>query len=60
MTPFSPLTWNFPVELALDVIGREFGEHGLMPDSIEIMRYVQRDGPDLMFDIEGLHPLLRE
>ena len=48
------------VELALDVIGREFGERGGMPDCIKGMRYVQRDGPDLTSDIEGLHSLLGE
>ena len=46
------------VELALDAIGREFGEKGRMSDCTK--RYVQRDSPDLTSDIEGLHPLLRE
>ena len=40
------------VELAWDVIGREFGEQGT--------RCVERDGPDLMTDIEGLYPLVVE
>ena len=48
------------VELALDAIRREFGEQCRMPDCIKCMIYVQRDSPDLMSDIEGLHPLLGE
>ena len=48
------------VEFTLDSIGREFGEQGRMPDCIKSTRYVWRDGPDLMSDIEGLHPLLGE
>ena len=48
------------VELALAVRGREFGELLMMPDCIESSRCVERDGPDLMSDIEGLHPLLEE
>ena len=47
------------VELALDAMGRQFGEQGRMPDCNKSMRYVQRDDPDLMTDIEGLHSLLR-
>ena len=31
-----------------------------MPDCIKSIRYVQRDCPYLMSDIEGLHPLLGE
>ena len=42
------------VELALDAIGREFGEQGGMPKCIESSRYVQRDGPNLVSDIEGV------
>ena len=48
------------VELAFDAIGREFGEWGRMPDCIKSTRYVQRDGPDLMSDNEGLHHVLGE
>ena len=48
------------VELSLDAIGREFGEHGGTSDCIECLRNVKRDGPDLMFKIEGLHQLLGE
>ena len=44
---------NPRVELAL-------GYKGRMPDCIESSRYVQRLGPDLMFDIVGLHRLLGE
>ena len=46
---------NSRVELALDSIVRLFGEQGRMPDCIKSSRYVQRDGPDLMSDIEGFH-----
>ena len=48
------------VELALDAIGSEFGEHGRMPDCMQNTRYVWRDGPDLMSRIEGLHPFFGE
>ena len=48
------------VELALDSIGRHFGEQGGILDCIKSMRYVQREGCDLMSDIEGLHPLIGE
>ena len=51
---------NPRVELAFDSIGRQFGEQDGMPDCIISLRYVQRGGPDLMFDIEDLHPLLVE
>ena len=47
---------NPRVELTLDSIG----EKGRLPDCIESSRYVQRDGLDLMPDIEGLHSLLGE
>ena len=46
---------NPRVELALDSIGRQFGEQGRMPGCIKSSIYVQRDSPDLMSDIEGLH-----
>ena len=46
------------VELALYAIGREFGEQGGMADCIKTLRYVQRDGPDLMSNIEGFDALL--
>ena len=46
---------NPRVELALDSIGRQFGEQGRIPDDIKSSRYVQRDGPDLMSDIDGFH-----
>ena len=48
------------VELALDSIGRESGEQGGIPDCFKSMRYVQRNSPDLMSDIEGIHPLMGE
>ena len=46
--------------MALDTIGREFGEQGRVPDRIESMRYVEGDGSDFMSEIEDLHPLLGE
>ena len=46
------------MEIALDTIGREFGEQGRVPDCIESMRYVEGDGSDFMSAIEDLHPLL--
>ena len=49
---------NPRVQMALDSIDRQFGEQGGMPRCIKSLRYVQRDGPDLMSDIEDLHPLL--
>ena len=48
------------VVLTLDGIGRELGEKGRMPDCIKSTRYVQRNGPVLMSEIEGLHPLVVE
>ena len=45
---------NPTMELALDSIGRQFGEESRMPDCIKSSRYFQRDGPDLMSDIEHL------
>ena len=51
---------NLRVELALDSIGRQFEDKDRMPDCIESSRYVQRNDPDLMFDMKGLHPLLGE
>ena len=44
--------------MALDTIGREFGEQGRVPDHIEGTRYVSGDGSDFMSGIEDLHPLL--
>ena len=46
--------------LKLDAIGRKFGEQGEMLDCIASSRYAERDGPDLISDIEGLYPLLGE
>ena len=48
------------VELTFDAMGREFEEQVRMPDCIENMRYVQKDGPDVISNIESLHPLLCE
>ena len=47
------------MDLALDAIGRDFGEQGRVSDSTNA-RDIQRDGPDLMSDIECLHLLLGE
>ena len=48
------------VELALDSVGRQLESKAECQDCIKSLRYVQRDSPDLMSDIEGLHPLLGE
>ena len=44
----------------MDTIGREFGEHGRVPDRVKSTRYVSGYGSDLMSGIEDLHPLLGE
>ena len=44
--------------MALDTIGREFGEQGRVPDRVKSMRYVEGYGSDFMSGIEDLHPLL--
>ena len=46
--------------MALDTIGREFGEQGWVPDHVKSTRYVKGDGSDFMSGIEDLHPLLGE
>ena len=46
--------------MALDNIGREFIEHGRVPDCVKSMRYVSGYGSDFMSGIEYLHPLLGE
>ena len=46
--------------MSLDIIGREFGEQGRVPDRIEGMRFVFGDGSDFMSGIEDLHLLLGE
>ncbi len=46
--------------MALDTLGREFGEQGRVPDHVKSMRYVSGDGSDFMSGIEYLHPLLGE
>ena len=43
--------------MALDTIGREFGEHGRVPDHVKSTRYVSGYGSDLISGIEYLHPL---
>ena len=42
--------------MALDTIGREFGEQGKVPDRVKITRY----GSAFISGIEDLHPLLGE
>ena len=46
--------------MALDTIGREFGEQGKVPDLVKSTGYVEGDGSDFMSGIEDLHPLLGE
>ena len=46
--------------MALDSIGREFGEQRRVPDHIDSMRYVEGYGSDFMSGNEYLHPLLGE
>ena len=46
--------------MALDTMGREFGEQGRVPNRVKSTRYVQRYGSDFMSGIEDLHPLLGE
>ncbi len=48
------------MEIALDTIGREFGEQGRMPDRVKSTRYVSGYGSDFMSGVESLHPLLGE
>ena len=48
------------MELALDIIGREFGEQGRVPDRVKSTRYVEGCGSDFMSGIEDFHPLLGE
>ena len=46
--------------MALDTMGREFGEQGRVPDRVKSTRYVQGYGSDFMSGIEDLHPLFGE
>ena len=46
--------------MALDTMGREFGEQGRVPDHVKSTRYVWGYGSDSMSWIEDLHPLLGE
>ena len=46
--------------MALDTIGREFGEQGRVPGRVKSTRYVWGYGYDSMSGIEYLHPLLGE
>ena len=43
--------------MALDTIGREFGEQGRVPNCVKSTQYVSGYGSDFM---PGLHPLLGE
>ena len=38
----------------------EVGEQDRVSECVKCLRYVQRDSPDLMSEIEVLHPLLGE
>ena len=46
--------------MALDAIGREFGEQGRVSNHIESTRYVLGYGSDFMSGIEDLPPLFGE
>ena len=46
--------------VALDTIGREFGEQGRVPDRIKTTQYVEGYGSDFMSGNEDFHPLLGE
>ena len=46
--------------MALDSMGREFGEKGRVLDCVKSTRYVLGFGSDFMSGIEDLHPLLGE
>ncbi len=46
--------------MALDPIGREFGEQGRAPDHVKSTQFVWGYGSDFMSGIEDLHPLLGE
>ena len=46
--------------MALDTIGREFGEQDRVPDRVKSMLYVEGCGTDFMSGIEDLHLLLGE
>ena len=46
--------------MALDTIGREFGEQCRVPDRVKSTQYVLGYGSDFMSGIEDLHPLLGE
>ena len=46
--------------MALDTIGREFGEQDRVPDCVKSMRYVSGYGSDFTSGIQDLHPLLEE
>ena len=48
------------MEIALDTIGKEFGEQGRVPDRVKTMQYIEGYGSDFMSGIEDLHPLLGE
>ncbi len=42
--------------MALDTIGREFGEQGRVPDLVKSTGYVQGYGSDFLSGIEDLQP----
>ena len=46
--------------MALDTMGREFGDQGRVPDRVKSTRYVLGYVSDFLSGIEDLHPLLGE
>ena len=46
--------------MALDTIGREFGEQGRVLDRVKSTRFVSGYGSDFLSGIEDFHPLLGE
>ena len=46
--------------MAVDTIGREFGEQGRVQGRVKNTRYVSGYGSDFLSGIEDLHPLLGE
>ena len=40
--------------------GEKHGEQSGVPDCVECLRYVQKNNPDIMFNIQCLHTLLTE
>ena len=51
---------NPAMMVAVYATGGELGKQRRMPDDVEFSSCVQRDGPDLLFDMYGIQPLLRD